>query len=155
MKALWIVLALSAFSAFAHEDADLNVRTRDANVIKPKHSKDKYINDDMRKAIGSDVVNKVVLIQGPEGRERIEGKCESKTKDTISITIPCRNIELILKNGDNHVETADLDPRGGFYFEKLSPNLIYTMFVRKKTSTHSVRMDGMRTGRFYSFSIDD
>ena len=152
--AFLISVLLLAGVARAHED-DGNVMKRDGNVIRPKAVKDPHVSDAMREAMGGDPQASVVMTSDPQGMDRIEGKCESKTKDVISVTIPCRDLELILKNGDKTVEKTELDPRGGFLFEKLSPNKTYTLLVRKKTSTHTTRMDGMRTGRIYTFQMDE
>ena len=109
----------------------------------------------MRGAMGGHPTVSVAMSGDPQGQDRIEGSCETKTKDAISVTVPCKDVELILKKGDKTIETAGLDPRGKFLFEKLSPNFTYTLMVRKRSSTHSSQMDGMKTGMIYTFSIDE
>ncbi len=156
MKQLILVtLIIFATTAFASaDDGNVMKRSKDG-VLHPKPPPDKHVSDAMRQAMGGDPTVSVAMSSDPQGQDRIEGKCESKTKDAISVTIPCKDVELILKRGDKTIETTDLDPRGNFLFDKLSPNYTYTMMVRKKTSTHSSQMDGMKTGMIYTFSIDE
>ena len=152
---LTVALILFATSALASDD-DGSVMKRDKDgVLHPKPPPLKHVSGEMREAMGGDPTVSVALSGDPQGQDRIEGKCESKTKDAISVTVPCKDVELILRRGDKTIETTDLDPRGGFLFEKLSPNYTYTLMVRKKSSTHSSQMNGMKTGMIYTFSIDE
>ena len=152
-----LVLAVCfAFVAVAYaSDDDGNVMKHDGNVIKPKATKDKFVSDDMREAMGGDGKVSVEMSTELKGMNQIEGKCEDMTKDAISVKVPCRDLELILKMAGKTVDKVDLDPRGGFMFEKLSPNYTYTLFVRKKTSTHVTQMEGLKTGRIYTFSMSE
>lgn len=140
--------------ANASED-DGNVMKHKSGALRPVPAKDKFVSDAMRDAMGGDPPVSVALTREPSDMDKIQGKCETKTKDAISIVVPCRDVELILKNGGKVIEKTELDPRGGFLFEKLSPNYSYTLLVRKKNSTHTSQMDGMKTGMIYTFSIDE
>jgi len=155
MKQVFILILVSWIGVAKGSEDDGNVMKHQSGALRPVPVKDKFVSDAMREAMGGDPQVSVALTREPSDMDKIQGKCETKTKDAISVTVPCRDVELILKNGSKIVEKTDLDPRGGFLFEKLSPNYSYTLLVRKKSSTHISQMDGMKTGMIYTFSIDE
>ena len=91
----------------------------------------------------------------PASKDQIEIKCESHSNDKFAVAVPCRGISLVLKTGSKIVESADLNPKGEFIFEKLSPTMTYSLELRRKDSTTLNQMDGMKGGRIYTFALED